>query len=138
MKLLIDASSMLEVLKNFEEEKSLRILSENFVLDLTKYEVGNALWKEYILHHAIGEDEFQELIALLQNLITHTKVLVVDAENLKDVAEIAAKEKITFYDASYIAMAKRQDLTLTTEDEQLRKAASKHARTATSRSLQSV
>lgn len=138
MKLLIDASSMLEVLKNFEEEKSLRILSENFVLDLTKYEVGNALWKEYILHHAIGEDEFQELIALLQNLITHTKVLVVDAENLKDVAEIAAKEKITFYDASYIAMAKCQDLTLTTEDEQLRKAASKHARTATSRGVQSV
>ena len=55
MKFLFDASSMVHVIKNCEEEKALRLLNDSCVLDLTKYEVGNALWKEHVLHKAIGE-----------------------------------------------------------------------------------
>jgi len=130
MRYLFDASSMFEVIKSCEEEESLRLLSENCILDLTKYEVGNAFWKEHVLHKTIGADEFKELLNLLRTIILRTKVLSVDAHKLPDVAQVAENERITFYDASYVTTAKLQNLTLVTEDAHLAKAASKYARTA--------
>jgi predicted nucleic acid-binding protein len=135
MKFLFDASSMVQVIKSCEEEKTLRLLSENCILDLTKYEVGNALWKEHILHRTIGADEFRELLGLLRTIILRTKVLSVDARALPDVAEVAEKERITFYDASYITIAKVQKLTLVTEDTHLAKTAAKHTKTAAARDV---
>jgi len=129
MKFLFDASSMVEVIKSCEEENTLRLLSDNCILDLTKYEVGNTLWKEHILNRAIEADEFRELLDLLRTIIPRTKVLSVDAQDLPDVAEVAEKERITFYDASYVTIAKAQNLTLVTEDTNLAKAASKHTKT---------
>jgi predicted nucleic acid-binding protein len=117
------------VIKDLSEEEVLRILGESCILDLTKYEVGNTLWKEYMSHHIIEEDEFRELLALFQNIILRTKILTVEASNLSDVADVAAKEKITFYDASHIVIARHQDLTLVTEDEQLSKTSSKYTKT---------
>ena len=128
MKFLFDASSMIQVIKSCEEEKALRLLSENCILDLTKYEVGNALWKEHVQRQAIEADEFRELLDLLRTIILRTKVLSVDAQDLPDVAEVALKERITFYDASYVIIAKVQNLTLATEDANLAKAASKHTK----------
>jgi predicted nucleic acid-binding protein len=135
MKFLFDASSMVQVIKNCEEEKTLRLLSENCILDLTKYEVGNALWKEHILHRTIGADEFRESLGLLRTIILRTKVLSVDARALPDVAEVAEKERITFYDASYIMTAKVQRLTLVTEDTHLTKTAAKHTKTAAAKDV---
>lgn len=129
MKFLFDASSMLRMIKSVEEEKALRLLSENCILDLTKYEVGNALWKQHILHHALSEKEFQELVQLLREIVLHTNILTADAESLAEVARMATRERITFYDASYISIAKGKNLTLVTEDVRLRKVSSKHART---------
>jgi len=130
MKFLFDASSMLEAIRSFEEEKVLRVFRENCILDLTKYEVGNALWKEYILHNAIREEEFREFLDFFRSVLRLTKVVAVGAESLLDVAETAAKEQITFYDASYIAIARIQKLILITEDRQLAKLALKYAKTA--------
>jgi len=48
--------------------------------------------------------------------------------DLPDVAEVAEKERITFYDASYVTIAKVQNLTLVTEDANLAEAASKHTK----------
>jgi len=137
MKFLFDASSVFQVIRNLDEEKALRVLNGNCILDLTKYEVGNALWKERVLHQAIAEDEFQEFLKLFKTIILRTKVLVVDAENLSDIAEVAAKERATFYDASYITIAKMQDLTLITEDGQLAKVASKYTKAAASKDIPS-
>jgi len=130
MKFLFDASSMLELIKSFDEEKALHMLGENSILDLTKYEVGNALWKELVLHHAIEEDEFREFLDLLRKVVLRTRISAVDPEKLTDVGRVAAKERITFYDASYIIVAKIQNLMLITEDGKLAKAASKHTKTA--------
>lgn len=135
MRFLFDASAVLQVIRGFEEEKALRMLGENCILDLTKYEVGNALWKEHVLHSAITEDEFHEFLDLLRSVVVRAKILAPDPENLSDVAGVAAKEKITFYDASYIAIAKIRKLTLITEDGRLAKVASKHAKVATSKDI---
>lgn len=135
MKFLFDASSVIQVIKSYEEEKTVRLFSENCILDLTRYEVGNALWKERTLRRTIGTDEFRELLDLFRTVILRTKVLSVDANELLDVAEVAEKERITFYDASYVVIAKVHDLTLVTEDAHLAKAASKHAKTASGKDL---
>ena len=136
MRFLLDASSTLQLIKKLEEDMALRILSEGCVLDLGKYEVGNALWKEHILRRTITEDEFDEFFRLLSGVIIHSKIVRVEAQDLPDVARIAAKEKITFYDASYVEVAKGQNLILITEDEKLAKAAAKYAKTATTNDLQ--
>ena len=136
MRFLLDASSTLQLIKKLEEDMALRILSESCVLDLGKYEVGNALWKEHILRHTITEEEFDEFFRLLTGVIIRSKIVRVEAQDLPDVAKIAAKEKITFYDASYVEVAKGQKLILITEDEKLAKAAAKYAKTATTNDLQ--
>lgn len=135
MKFLFDASSMVHVIKNCEEEKVLRLLNDSCVLDLTKYEVGNALWKEHVLHKAMGEKEFAEFLDLLRTILLRTKALSVEAHDLSKVAEVAEKERITFYDASYVTVAKVRNLTLLTEDTRLTRAASDHAKTASGRDL---
>jgi len=136
MSFLLDASSVIEVIRTYDEENALCLLSANCILDLTKYEVGNALWKELVLTKAIGDEEFKEFFDLLVSILLRTKVLILEPENVPEIAEIAAKERITFYDASYITLAKMRNLTLITEDEQLARTASKHTDTATTESLE--
>jgi len=129
MKALLDASAALQVIKSLEDEKALRVFDDNYLLDLTKYEMGNGIWKEYALQHALREEEFQEFLALLRTVVNRAEQLVPDSETLLEIAKIAAKERITFYDASYVAMAKIRKLALATEDSKLAKVASKHAKT---------
>jgi predicted nucleic acid-binding protein len=131
MTFLFDASSMIQMFRSFEEEETLRMLDKNAILDLSKYEVGNALWKQHVLRHAISKTEFEEFLSLLQRVITHTRILTITAEDLPKIAKIAAEERITFYDASYITVARNNDLTLTTEDEALTRVASRRIKTAT-------
>ena len=135
MRALLDASAVLQVIKTFEDERALRVFDENHVLDLTKYEVGNGVWKEYALQHAIREEEFHEFLDSLRTVVDRAKPLVPDPGNLLEIAEIAAREKITFYDASYIAMAKIRKLALATEDAKLSKAASGHVKTKSTKDL---
>jgi predicted nucleic acid-binding protein len=130
MKYLLDASYVLWAIKSSSnEEDLLRLFSENCMLDLTKYEIGNGLWKEHTLHKSIQEDEFREFLSLLGRIVQRTQVLSVGAQDLPDVADIAVKEGITFYDASYIVVAKARNLILSTEDTRLEKVASKYTKT---------
>ena len=129
MSLLFDASSILQLISRSDEKDALRLLNGNHILDLTKYEVGNALWKEQLLHRAIGAEELREFLQLFQSLACHIKSLSIDIEHLSRVAELAVGEKLTFYDASYIAASKIHKLTLVTEDRNLARSASRHVKT---------
>jgi predicted nucleic acid-binding protein len=129
MRALLDASAVLQLIKSVEDEKALRVFDESYVLDLTKYEVGNGVWREYALQHAIQEEEFHEFLDSLRTVVDRAELLVPDPRNLLEIAQIAAKERITFYDASYIAMAKIRKLVLATEDAKLSKVACRHAKT---------
>ena len=131
MKHLLDASHVLWAIKSSAtEEDLLRLFGENCILDLTKYEIGNGLWKEHTLHKSMEEDEFHEFLSLFGRIIQRTQILSVEAEELPQVGDLAAKERITFYDASYIIVAKTRNLTLATRDARLSKVASKYAKTA--------
>ena len=135
MRALLDASAVLQVIKSLEDEQALRVFDDNCVLDLTKYEVGNGIWKEYALQHAIREEEFNDFLVSLQTVVNRSELLVPGPGDLLEIARIAAREKITFYDASYIAMAKIGKLALVTEDSKLSKMASKHTKTKSIKDL---
>jgi len=135
MRALLDASAVLEIIKSIEDEKALRLFDDSYVLDLTKYEVGNGIWKEFALQHAIQEEEFHEFLDSLRTVVDRAELLVPDSKNLLEIAHIAAKERITFYDASYIAMAKSRKLALATEDTKLSKIASRHTKTKSTKDL---
>jgi len=87
------------------------------VLDLTVYEVGNAIWKNYKRGTIVKIDAvvkvFEELLSLLRRLSIESEV--------GEVMEMAIENSLTFYDAAYLYIAKRYGLKLVTEDQRLLK-----------------
>ncbi len=85
------------------------------VLDLTFYEVGNVIWKEYrkgnIKDVKTVTSFFQEVLNLLPKMS-------LDGE-LVNVEKLAVEEGLTFYDASYLYAAISHKLKLVTEDKDL-------------------
>lgn len=83
------------------------------VLDLTAYELGNAL-----LRGRLGVDpghvaEVLEALAEICPAITPT------SDDLAEAATVAAEHDLTFYDAAYAAVARRRGAELATLDAQL-------------------
>jgi len=107
MKFLFDASAVLQIIKELDEEKALRLFSENSMLDLTTYEVGNAIWKEHTLLHRIQNDEYEEFLTLLGKVISTIQTLSVNAQAVPEVGKLASKENITYYDAGYVRYVRR-------------------------------
>ena len=67
MKYLFDASALLNLVRRLREE-SLKILEENYILTLTIYDVGNALWREARLSRRSTMDEAE---AMMRAIITN-------------------------------------------------------------------
>jgi len=76
MRALLEASAVLQVIKSLEDEQALRVFDDNCVLDLTKYEVGNGIWKEYAFQHAIREEKFNDFLVSLQTVVNRSELLV--------------------------------------------------------------
>jgi predicted nucleic acid-binding protein len=114
MKSLFDSSAIFRAVK----ENKIEFLAGNYTLELARYELGNIIWKDCVLHAKVSEQEAR----MMAKTINHTL-------NLMDTIEIAGSEdgildtaielKITFYDASFVYFAKAKDLRLITEDARL-------------------
>ncbi len=90
--------------------------SDHFaVLDLTFYEVGNVIWKEYrkgnIKDVKTVASFFQEVLNLLPKMSLDGELVYVE--------RLAVEEGLTFYDASYLYAASSRKLKLVTEDKDL-------------------
>jgi len=114
MSYLFDSSAIFAAVK-FER---VDVVSGNYTLDLTKYELGNILWKESILHRRIDMEDSKRLIKIIKDITGLTKVLKVDCHE-EEILNAASKFEITFYDASYAYYTKEMGLTLITEDTKL-------------------
>ena len=116
MKYLFDASALLNLVRRLGEE-SLKILEENYILTLTIYEVGNALWRETRLLRRLTIDEAE---AIMRAIITLIKFMqVIGPQDPIEVLRISNEVEITFYDAAYIVTALRRGLILVTDDRRL-------------------
>jgi len=118
MRRLFDASGLLNIIRSLGLD-SLGILRGNYILTLTLYEVGNALWKEAAQLNRISVDE---ALSIINSINKVCKVLnIVAPQDNRLVFRVAYELKLTYYDSSYIVGAYELDAELVTDDEKLRK-----------------
>lgn len=114
--IIIDASALAKyVLKEPNWLAVEKYLIDAKSVDHIVKEVSNAIWKAYVREIISMEDAMKKLNALLE-LIGTNIILINELEVLKDAVEIAFKEKITIYDALYIALAETENTELVTCD----------------------
>ncbi|MCI4457487.1 MAG: type II toxin-antitoxin system VapC family toxin [Desulfurococcaceae archaeon] len=86
-------------------------------LDLTKYEIGNVIWKEF------KKNKIKDLLVVLQmfkEILSEINELSIN-KDLDEVEKISIENNMTFYDASYIYIARKHRLKIVTEDKDLLK-----------------
>lgn len=117
--LIIDSSVIVKWLNKTKEEnleQADEIISEAiagkvelFTPELAKYEIGNALIKKGITP--------AEASSLFSNLYSLPITFVAESpETADETFSLAYKLGITYYDASFLALAKQYDATLITEN----------------------
>jgi len=106
-KYLLDASALYPLILKLKE--GLLLHRDRFaILDLTIYEVGNAVWRAYrkgaVKQPALVARMFEEVLKGLEKLSVGPVLL--------EVLDIAAKSGVTFYDASYVYVGFPEAITL--------------------------
>jgi predicted nucleic acid-binding protein len=85
------------------------------VTSLTEYELGNVLWKE----SRTRKIDFKAAARTFSNLLLELKKINING--LEGILVLALERNLTFYDASYAAIAEKEGLILVTEDLELLK-----------------
>jgi predicted nucleic acid-binding protein len=126
LSLLFDSSAIL----NLSHEGKTETFIDHATTPLVQYEIGNAVWKMVNLTHEMTEDAGKQYLSkTLETLRFMTEIAINDVQT---VLEIASRERISYYDASYIHAAVVSASTLITDDIRLRRVATKYVRTADS------
>ncbi|MEM3948945.1 MAG: type II toxin-antitoxin system VapC family toxin [Zestosphaera sp.] len=123
---LYDASAILNLVKRGK----VRVFVKGCTTDLAIYETINAVWEECYLLKRIRVETAYGLVELLSKIFNILDLHTVGSSE-KDVLEIAMKEGISIYDASYIYIATQNKLTLVTDDKKLISVAKKYTNTVT-------
>ena len=110
MKYLFDSSAVFRAIK----ENKVDFLTGNYTLELARYELGNIIWKDYLLTK-ISKEESKKIVKAVKHTLTIMEVLQIDGSE-EEILETATQLKISFYDASYVYLAKAKELRLITED----------------------
>ena len=131
MKCLLDASSLLLLVKKADIKSTVQCLQDSFILDLTFYEVGNAVWKESTLMKFLTAKEAERLGTLAQTVLAKVNRVNSGAEDFQKILDIAKTEKLSYYDSSYVYFAKKAALPLVSEDKQLITKAGKYVNVRT-------
>ena len=115
MKYIFDASAIVNLVK----KGRLTPLSDGVTLDLALYEGLNAVLKEHLLIKKLDHDLAARYIDIITRIFD-----VIEARSIKglegEVFNIARDHGLTIYDASYVAVALTDGLTLVTDDNMLR------------------
>jgi predicted nucleic acid-binding protein len=129
--LLLDANSLLLLIRSNEEARAVKfpIIEDSKILDLTVYELGNGIRKESELIRSLSPDEAEKLASDVSLVLSNLDKLAISAAEFPAVLSIAKSERKTFYDSSYIYVAKREKMTFVTEDQNLSKIARKYVNT---------
>ena len=123
MKFLLDASAIIPLIRKLKTS-IVEYIDQFLILDLTLYEIGNALWKRYYLKSTkSGETErkIEEVIVDFATILASINVNRIKPDDLKEILRIAGEHKLTFYDASYVYVAEKRKLQLITEDKEILK-----------------
>ncbi len=121
MNYILDASAVVEIIASLRREAR-DALSGEATLDLALYETGNALWKWIHLKKILNAEDSSRILGSLSEALSILSVIRAELDDLPKILELSIKAGITFYDASYLYIAKKFELTLVTSDEELREA----------------
>ena len=125
MKKLFDASAIILLTKNHPQEAP-TLLKQMHLLDLTLYELGNAIWKINKLYKKPDKNTAHESMEQAYYLTAlMNKHEIKNKQTYLSIMENAFQYNLTYYDAAYLTTAQQHKLTLVTEDKQLEKAARK-------------
>jgi predicted nucleic acid-binding protein len=125
MKYLFDSSTIFKAI----QENKIDLLVGNHTLELARYELGNIIWKHYYLQAKTTHKEIKTLTKIIKQTLNLMKITQITCTE-EEILETATKLKITFYDASYVHHAKSTELSLITEDKQLRKKITPYIKTS--------
>ncbi|MDK6027911.1 type II toxin-antitoxin system VapC family toxin [Ignisphaera sp. 4213-co] len=115
---VFDSSALLNIIR-LMGFNSLSILRGGYILTLTIYEIGNALWKEAARLNTISVDEAIKILEIVTSII-YKALNIVDPQNSKLVLKLAHELSITYYDSSYIVAAFELNIGLVTDDKNLK------------------
>jgi len=105
-------------------------LIEGWTINLTFYELGNAVWKQVYAYKTNDENETNKLLDALTEVFMRLRKP--EKENSLEILKIALKEGLTYYDAAYIQAAIENKLAQVTDDKQLLEVGKKYVRVLTS------
>jgi len=123
---LIDASSFIFLVKKVDLKRAEDLLKTSSILELTFYEVGNAIWKEICLTKFLSKSEAEAMRNVSQIILARIERLPNEIMSFQKTLEISENERLPFYDSSYLFFAKDRGLTLITEDKRLSAKAKKY------------
>ncbi len=130
MSLVVDASALVKfVIEEHGSKEARREFKGAFkrgwkvcAPDIALSEALNALWKHHVLLNDLNDEAFwgavEDLLMLWRGLTSCRT-----ADIAHEAAEIAVKHRMTVYDALYLTLALKNNATLLSFDENLRKAA---------------
>ena len=113
---LYDASAFLHIV-SYGSEQLLHFRGQA-TLDFTRYEIGNAIWRNL-------QNDRRYKLSLSRSclgLLSEMDLLGVDGME-EDVADTLISTGLTFYDSAYVTVAKKYGLELITDDDDMLKAA---------------
>lgn len=116
MNRLYDASAFVHIVVHGSEQ--LRQFRGQATLDFIRYEIGNAVWRK------LPDDRYHKpsLSRACLGFLSEMNLLGVHGME-EDVADTLVSTGLTFYDSAYVTVAKKYELELVTDDEDMLKAA---------------
>ncbi|MEM2214682.1 MAG: type II toxin-antitoxin system VapC family toxin [Candidatus Nezhaarchaeales archaeon] len=127
---LFDASAIMNLVKRGR----FKAFAKGATLDLAAYETINAVWKECLLLKRVRVETAYKWVKLLSKVFS-----VLELKNIRGLEEevfnLAVREGVTVYDASYLYIAMTDKLTLVTDDSKLIDIARKHVSTISTSEL---
>lgn len=131
MKYLFDSSAIFRAIK----ENKIELLNGSYTSELARYELGNIIWKEYVLQSTLSKQESQIIARTIKHTLAIMEVLQIAGKE-DEILDTAEEHKITFYDASYAYFAKEKQLQLLTEDLRLIKKISSNITASTLKDIE--
>jgi len=107
---------------------NIKMLNNQFIQELTIYEFCNALWKEVYLLKILDKRKATILVNVFSEILDLMNILSIRNYE-EEILKTALTTGLTFYDASYIVLARNNNLILVTEDKTLREKATKYVGT---------
>ena len=93
------------------------LLAGECTVPLALYELGNIVLKNSLLFKKYSSREAHELLRICETTLNTMRVISPD--NWEHVYQIAVSYQLSFYDATYVCLAKRLNMSLVTLDKKL-------------------